>query len=212
MTMIELLVVIAILGIFMGIAVPGVTKSFQAMSQVKRLTARFPEARESLDTMSQTLRSAFPKAVTDGETFVGKSAAYEAGGIRIPSDELSFPILDSAYAHLRSAQRISYRLSLDRNDDETPAGLIQTRSFIGAESGTGVRKTILERAVGLDLRYLDDRQEPAQWVEEWPPASLDSSSGQDALLPAAVKITVFMFGEVSPQPTSFTTVVNLPAR
>ena len=47
MTLIEIIVAIMILGIFMAIAIPGLTKSFRAMDQAKRLTAAwasFPKA------------------------------------------------------------------------------------------------------------------------------------------------------------------------
>ncbi|UCD58689.1 MAG: hypothetical protein JSV16_06160, partial [Candidatus Hydrogenedentota bacterium] len=85
------------------------------------------------------------------------------------------------------------------------------------------------------FEYLDDSVDPPEWVEEWPPTStgevtagpdpgvpkpaetarppsLEPAAPGSVRPPRAVKITVFMLGEISPRPTSFTTVVNVPSR
>jgi prepilin-type N-terminal cleavage/methylation domain-containing protein len=185
MTIIELLVVIAILGIFMGIAIPSVTRSFQSMEQAKKVTSRYPDAWRALDRVSNMLRQTFPEALTSGEAFVGRSGSYDAGGAMIPSDELRFPILDTGYA----------------------------RSSLGAAAEAGVTETLLPGAVGLDFSYLDGSSDPPEWVQEWPPlpAQEAATSTDSVRLPKAVKVTVFMLGAISPQPTSFTTVVNVPS-
>jgi hypothetical protein len=94
-------------------------------------------------------------------------------------------------------------------------GLVQTRSFLGAAPETGIKETILERAVGLDFSYLDGSLDPPQWVNEWPPASTDETGPKapphETRVPSAVKMTIFMLGEISPKPKSFTTVINIPA-
>ena len=216
--MIELLVVISILGIFMGIAVPTVIKSFKVISQVKQMTVRYPTARRALARISTMIRQTYPAAlVASGAPFVGRNASFEAGGIMIPSDEISFPVLDTDYAHLRSAQEISYRLDLIVEGEDSRRGLVERRSFLGAAPGTGIEETIAGRIIGLDFRYLDDSTEPSRWVETWPPASPQEVEAaqvamQTAGLPAAVKITIFILGGISPQPKSFTTVVNIPSR
>jgi prepilin-type N-terminal cleavage/methylation domain-containing protein len=207
MTLIETLVVISILGIFMGIAIPSVIKSFTLISQVKKTTVRYPNARKALGRISDRIRRTYPAALESGVPFVGKSAAIEAGEIKLPSDELSFMVLDTGYSHLRSAHEISYRLDLDPEKGETLRGLVEKRSFIGAVKESGAEETIPGNIVGLDFRYLDDSLEPAEWVEEWP-----SAAGEANLVPAAVKITIFALGEISPKPKSFTTVVNVPSQ
>lgn len=217
MTIIELLVVISILGIFMGIAVPTVIKSFKVISQVKQITVRYPTARKALARISTMIRQTYPAALASGAPFVGRNASFEAGGIMIPSDEISFPVLDTDYAHLRSTQEISYRLDLIVEGEDSRRGLVERRSFLGAAPGAGIEETIAGRIIGLDFRYLDDSTEPSRWVETWPPASpqeVDAAqvAMQTAGLPAAVKITIFILGGISPQPKSFTTVVNIPSR
>ena len=224
MTIIEIVVVIAILGIFMAIAIPTVTKSFRLMSQTKRLTARYPNARRALDRVSDMVQQTYPAALASGASFIGRNGSFEAGGVRIPSDELSFPVLDTKYAHVRSVQKISYRLELNPKEEEAHRGLVQTRSFPEAAPESGIKETIFERVVGLDFSYLDNSLDPPQWVSEWPPTSGTSSelddSGeagqraepQSTRLPEAVKITIFVPGEISPRPKTFATVVNVPSR
>lgn len=213
MTIIELLVVIAILGIFMGIAIPSVTRSFQSMEQAKKVTSRYPDAWRALDRVSNMLRQTFPEALTSGEAFVGRSGSYDAGGAMIPSDELRFPILDTGYDRVGSVQRISYRLDLSSGQEGSPMSLVQTRSSLGAAAEAGVTETLLPGAVGLDFSYLDGSSDPPEWVQEWPPlpAQAVATSTDSVRLPKAVKVTVFMLGAISPQPTSFTTVVNVPS-
>lgn len=208
MTLIEVLVVMAILGIFMAIAVPSVIKSFRLISQVKQMTIRYPNARKALGRMSDTIRQTYPAALRSGASFVGKSASLRAGEIMLPSDELSFPVLDTGYSHVRSAHEISYRLELDPAEGETLRGLVERRSFIGAAADAGIEEAMTGKIVGLNFRYLDDSLEPAEWVEEWPP----SSSEKTVRVPAAVKITIFTLGAISPKPRSFTTVVNIPSQ
>lgn len=209
MTLIELLVVIAILGIFMGIAVPSVIKSVRLTSQVRRMTERYPNARNALTRMSDTIRSTYPAAVKSGIPFVGRNSSLEAGGVMLPSDELSFPVLDTGYSHVRSVQKVSYQLDLNPEKGESLRGLVEKRSFAGAAPDTGAEETIAGRIVGLDFRYLDDSVSPQVWAEQWPPAS---NNKKKKILPAAVKITIFMLGEISPQPKSFTTIVNIPSK
>jgi prepilin-type N-terminal cleavage/methylation domain-containing protein len=207
MTLIETLVVISILGIFMAIAIPSVIKSFALISQVKKMTARYPNARKSLGRISDRIRQTYPTGIESGAPFVGKSAAIKAGEIMLPSDELSFVVLDTEFSHVRSAHKISYRLDLAPEKGETLRGLVEKRSFMGAVEGSGAEETLYGRIVGLDFRYLDDSIEPAEWVEEWPPAGEEKN-----LVPAAVKITVFAMGEISPEPKSFTTIVSVPSQ
>lgn len=212
MTIVELLVVIAILGIFMGIAIPSVSRSFRSMDQAKRMTARYPDAWRALEQVSNMLRQTFPAAIASGEAFVGRSGAYAAGGAMIPSDELRFPILDTAYGHVGSAQRISYRLDLGSGQEDSPMSLVQTRSSLGAAAEAGVKETLLPGAMGLDFSYLDGSSDPPEWVQEWPPLPAQEATVPDSVrLPKAVKVTVFMLGAISPRPTSFTTVVNVPS-
>jgi prepilin-type N-terminal cleavage/methylation domain-containing protein len=212
MTLVEVLVVISIMGVFMGIAIPSVVQSFNLISRVKQMTARYPNARKTLDRMSEKIRQTFPATLKSDAGFVGKSDSVEAGDIMLPYDELSFPILDTDYAHLRSVHKISYRLDLGSPEDKTVLrGLVEKRSFIGSVEDAGAEETVWDRVVGLDFRYLDDSAEPAEWIEEWPPPS----PGKDARAirtPAAVRITIFAMGVVSPEPRTFTTVVNVPSR
>lgn len=208
MTLLELLVVIAILGIFMSIAVPGVIRSFRLISQVKQTTARYPNARMALERMSETIRHTYPMAQFSGAPFIGKSDSVEASGIMLPYDELSFPILDTSYSHLRSAHKISYKLNLEPGEGEALGALIEKRSFIGAAENAGIEETIAEKVVGLDFRYLDDSLVPAEWTDEWPVSPEEETSR----VPSAVKITILVLGEISPEPRSFTTVVNIPAQ
>ena len=72
-TVIEIVVVIAILGIFMAIAIPAVTKSFRLMSQTKRLTARYPNARRALDRVSDMVQQTYPAALASGVSFIGRA-------------------------------------------------------------------------------------------------------------------------------------------
>ncbi len=237
MTLIEVIVVIAILGIFMAIAVPGIIKSFRAMDQAKRLTARYPNAHKALNQMSNMLRHTYPTALTSTSAFIGRNLSVETGGIRIPRDELNFSVLDTTYAHVRSAQRITLKLEVNPSEEKSPGGLVQTRLFLDTASTTAVKEIILERIVGLDFSYLDGSTDPPRWVNEWPPASREeervdseakelvgtmsetasdrattAAQEQGIRVPDAVKITIFVPGEVSPEPKSFTTVVNIPAR
>jgi len=229
MTILELLVVIAVLGIFMGIAIPSISDSMRSISQAKKLTSRYPDARRALGGISGMLRRTFPSALTEGATFVGRSDVRDVGGVRIPSDELTFPVLDTGYAHLRDVQSITYRLANRAGNAGDPVGLVETRSFLGATAEAGITGTILETAAGLDFKYLDDSVTPSQWLDEWPPespggtavqagpgeTSRQESSGTEAAppvrLPKAVKITVFILGEISRRPASFTTTVNIPS-
>jgi prepilin-type N-terminal cleavage/methylation domain-containing protein len=208
MTLIEVLVVIAILGIFMAICVPSVIKSFRVTSQVKNMTARYPDARKALARISDGIRRTYPTALQSGAAFEGKNSSIEIGGIMLPSDSLSFPVLDTAYSHVRSAHKISYSLDLAGTEGEPLRGLVEKRSFFGAVAEAGIEESMPGQIVGLDFRYLDDSLKPAQWVEVWPP----SPEEQTDRVPAAVKITIFSLGEVSPEPKSFTTVANIPAR
>jgi prepilin-type N-terminal cleavage/methylation domain-containing protein len=223
MTMIELLVAIMILGIFMGIAVPGIIKSFQAMDQAKRLTARYPKSHKALEQMSRMLRQTYPTALSAESPFAGRSDSIEAGGVKLPFDDITFPVLDTKYAHVRSAQTISYRLELNPSEEDSPKGLVQTRSFLATDSTTVIKETILERIVGLDFSYLDDSVDPPRWENEWPPPVTEDGAAPQSeevavkiegaiRVPAAVKMTIFVPGEISPKPRSFTTVVNIPAR
>ncbi len=216
MTLIELLVAISIFGIFMGIALPSVIKSVHLTSQVRRVTERYPNSRKALNRMADTIRSAYPGAVESDILFVGASSSLEAGGIMIPSDELSFPILDTSYSRLRSVQRISYRVDLSSAEGEPLRGLVEHRSFAGAAPDTGVEETVLDRIVGLDFRYLDDSVSPQVWAQQWPPEAEGEAEGEakrkTARFPAAVKVTIFVLGDISPQPKSFTTIVNIPSK
>ena len=207
MTLVETLVVISVLGIFMAIAIPSVIQSFALISKIKKTTVRYPNARKALGRISDRIRQTYPAASESGIPFVGKSAAIKAGELMLPSDELSFMVLDTGYSHVRSAHKISYRLDLAPEKGETLRGLVEKRSFIGAVEGSGVEETIPGNIVGLDFRYLDDSLEPAEWVEQWP-----SAAGGANLAPAAVRITIFAMGEISPEPKSFTTVVNVPSQ
>ena len=213
MTLIETLVVISILGIFMAIAIPSVIQSFKVISQVKRLTIRYPSARKALLRMSDKIRRTYPSALKSGVAFVGKSSSVEAGEIMLPYDELSFPVLDTGYSHVRSTHEISYRLDLGSAEGK-PAekrvlrGLVEKRTFIGAIEAAGAEETVWDRIVGLDFRYLNESVGPAEWVEEWPPPSAIKADA----VPAAVRITIFVLGDISPEPRSFTTVVNIPSR
>ena len=208
MTLIEVIVVIAILGIFMAICVPSVIKSFKVTSQVKKMTARYPDARKTLGRMSDRIRRTYPAAIQSGAPFEGKSSSVEVGGIMLPSDSLSFPVLDTGYSHVRSAHAISYSLDLVGAEGKARRGLVEKRSFIGAVAEAGIEENMAGNIVGIDFRYLDDSLKPAQWVEIWPPLSAE----QVDRVPAAVKITILSLGEISPEPKSFTTVVNIPAR
>ena len=95
MSLIEVIVVIAILGIFMAICVPSVIKSFKVTSQVKKMTVRYPDARKALERMSERIRRTYPAALQSGAAFEGKSSSVEVGGIMLPFDSLSFPVLDT---------------------------------------------------------------------------------------------------------------------
>lgn len=233
MTILEILVVIAILGIFMGIAIPSVSKSFRTIDQVKQLTVRYPNARKALERMSDMVRQTYPAALASGASFVGHSGFYEAGGMIFPSDKLSFPVLDTKYAHVRSLQEISYRLELGPEKKDSPRGLVERRSFLGGSSGTGLTQTMPGKIAGLDFQYLDDSHDAPQWIEEWPasfPGKIEqpvetsnaaetvhetgagAGAPQSTRLPKAVKITIIVLGDISPKPTSFTTVVNVPSR
>jgi prepilin-type N-terminal cleavage/methylation domain-containing protein len=217
MTIIEMIVFIAILGIFMAIAIPSVIKSSRTMAQAKRLTARYPNAHRALEEMSDMLRRAYPEALDAGESFVGINGSYDAGTYTLPSDQLIFPALDTNYSHLRSVQRISFGLDKHPESNTSIMDLVQTRSFLGASADTGIKESILQNAVGLDLWYLDDTADPPEWVNYWPPVveetpASDTEQHTREILPGAVKITVFMLGDISRQPTSFTTVVNIPSR
>jgi prepilin-type N-terminal cleavage/methylation domain-containing protein len=209
MTLIEVLVVISILGIFMAIAMPAVMKSFRVTTRVKSMTIRYSDARKALGRISESIRRTYPAGLDHGISFEGKSASIEAGPIMLPHDRLSFPIIDTRYSHLRSAHRISYSLDLNPSEGETLRGLVEKRSFIGAKGEAGVEKTVTGKIVGLDFRYLDDSVDPAQWVEQWPPLNDTAGSGR---VPAAIKTTIFVLGEISPEPKSFTTITNIPAR
>ncbi len=212
MSLIEVIVVISIMGIFMGLAIPSVMQSFKLISRAKQMTARYPDARKTLDRMSKKIRRAFPTTLKSGAEFVGKSASIKAGDIMLPYDELSFPILDTDYAHLRSIHKISYKLDLGSPEDKTVLrGLVEKRSFIGAVEGAGTEESVWKSVVGLDFRYLDDSAEPAEWIEEWPPPSRGEAV-RAARAPAAVRITIFALGVISPEPRTFTTVVNVPSR
>ncbi|MBI5115814.1 type II secretion system protein [Candidatus Poribacteria bacterium] len=237
MSVIEILVVIAVLGIFMGIAVPSVMRSFHAMAQAKKLTNRYPDTRKALGAMSDMIRRTYPTAMQSGATFAGSNGSYDFEGVMIPADVLSFPVLDTGYAHVRSVQRISYKLDLSTPPlGSPPAGLVQMRSALDADPEAGTRESLHHQAVGLDFSYLDNSKNPPEWVQEWPPASAASSvqpptpavappvaagegqatppeaARQPVILPGAVKITVFVLGGVAPQPTSFFTIVNVPSR
>ncbi|MBI4829982.1 MAG: type II secretion system protein [Candidatus Lindowbacteria bacterium] len=233
----EILVVISILGIFMGIAIPSVMRSFRAMSQAKKLTSRYPDTRKALEKMSDMLRRTFPAAIRTGGSFVGSNGSYDFGGVMIPADQLSFPALDTGYAHVSPVQRISFKLDLSTPEiGHPPEGLVETRSLLSAPAEAGVRESLSHQAVGLDFSYLDGSKNPPEWVQQWPPDSATQAAapipapaatpgaaavGQPPLqetvpqpvnLPSAVKITVFILGGVSPQPTSFFTIVNVPSR
>jgi hypothetical protein len=131
-----------------------------------------------------------------------------------PSDDLSFPILNSRYARVGSFQKINYQLILTRTSNDELQGLIQTRSAVEAPPDAGVRESLLPQAMALDFRYLDDSQEPAVWTQEWPPpqdaADVTEPDDVSARAPAAVEITIYLFGPGS-SPAPFRAVVNLPA-
>lgn len=202
MTIIETVVVIAILGIFMGIAAPSIMKSHRAMKQAERITLRYPDAWHALDEVSTTLRQTYPKPVAK-VSFTGHNSSYEAGGIMIPSDELSFPVFDTEYAAFGTVQKLSYRF--ERTENEAAGTLVQIRSsFAGDSEAEGVRETLLEGVIGFDVSYLDGSVEPMQWVTQWPPDTHATSR------PKAVKVTVLMLQDLALAPTAFSTVVNLP--
>lgn len=207
------------------------------MAQAKKLTSRYPDTRKALEAMSDTIRRTYPTAMQSGATFAGSNGSYDFGGVMIPADVLSFPALDTGYAHLNSVQRISYKLDLSAPPlGSPPAGLVQIRSALNAESEAGARESLHHQAVGLDFSYLDSSKNPPEWVQEWPPVSAASPATpptpavvtpavagegqasppeavqQPVNLPGAVKITVFVLGGVAPQPTSFFTIVNVPSR
>jgi len=232
----EVLVVIAILGIFMALAIPSITRSFRTMERAKILTSRYPDAWRALDRVSSMVRQTYPAALAAGGSFVGRHDSYELGGMKIPSDELSFPVLDTGLATSGSVQEITYRLELTPPSENAPAGLVQTRSPLGAAE-TGLKETILKKAIGLDFSYLDDSVNPPQWVPEWPPARAAAnnppapsspgvagvaeggqaaggagSTPQSVRVPQAVKVTVYMVGATLKQPITFTTVVNVRSR
>lgn len=209
MTLLEIVVALSILTIFMGIAIPSLMKSMRATSQAKRLTVRYPNARKALRQMSTMMRQAYPTGLESGIGFTGTSSAYEAGGIMIPRDNVSFPVLDTGYSHLNSMQKISYRLELNPANENAPRGLVQDRSFFGADAAAGTTEMLLDRVIGLDLTYLNDSQDSPEWVSEWPPESVDQ---ERPALPKAIKITLYVAGEISLRPTPFTTVVNVPSR
>jgi hypothetical protein len=93
---------------------------------------------------------------------------------------------------------------------------VEHRSFAGAAPGTGVEETVLDRIVGLDFRYLDDSVSPQVWAQQWPPEAEGEAEGEAerkiARFPAAVKVTIFVLGDISPQPKSFATIVNIPSK
>ncbi len=221
MTVLELLVVIAIMGILMGIAIPSVIKSFKTMGRAKKMTATYPEARRALGAMSDMLRQAYeiPNA---SSTFTGQSDSYEAGGVKFPLDEVSFPVFDTRYAAIGSVQTITYSLQVASSPQDSLRGLIQTRSALGAPPEMGIRETLFPDAVALQFRYLDPAQNPPEWVSEWPfpaapgiPSAVTAEEPAKAYsaasLPAAVEITVFALREGSAQPIPFRAVVNLPS-
>ncbi len=206
MTIVETVVVIAILGIFMAIAVPSVMKAYRAMKQAERITLRYPNAWHALDTISTTLRRAYPQRVAN-VAFEGRNDSYEAGGIKIPSDALSFPVFDTAYAAFGSVQKLSYRL--ERPQDGGVGALVQIRSSIaGDDVEGGVRETLIEGIIGFDISYLDGSVEPEQWVTQWPPVSEPATSQPDR--PKAVRMTVLLLQDLALAPTAFSTVVNVP--
>ncbi|RJP20533.1 MAG: prepilin-type N-terminal cleavage/methylation domain-containing protein [Candidatus Abyssobacteria bacterium SURF_5] len=215
MTILELLVVIAIFGIFMSVAIPSVFKSFGSMARAKKSTAQYPETRRALGTISDMVRQTHPSPI-DAVKFRGKNGSYEAGGIVFPADELRFPIFDSRYAGLGSIQKMEYRLELSPDGDDSPRGLLQTRSPIGAPPESGLCESLLSDAVGLDVKYLDSSQNPPEWVQEWPPENKPATPGEEgttasASLPAALEITVYILRGISAQPTPFRISVNVPA-
>jgi prepilin-type N-terminal cleavage/methylation domain-containing protein len=223
MTILELLVVIAVFGMFMAIAIPTVLKSMTAMGRVKNSTAVYPNATRALSHICDNLRQAYAGGETAGE-FAVKNSSYEAGGLKFPSDEINFPLMDSQYASLGSVQRMSYKLELSPTPNDSLRGLVQTRSPIGAPAEAGIRESLLREAIGFDVRYLDDSQVPPEWVQQWPPeksvaeaaASSPSAKAEEPAvvsdpLPAAVEVTIYVVGKISRQPTPFRMVVNLPA-
>lgn len=213
--MVEVLVVIAILGIFMALAIPSVTKSFRTMERARTLTSRYPDALKALDKVSSTVKQTYPAALAAGGLFVGRHDSYELGGMKIPSDELRFPVLDTGFAASGSSvQQITYRLELTPPSENAPTGLVQTRSALGAPAEAGLKETVLKRAIGLDFSYLDDSVTPPQWVSEWPPPGAGQSASaspapQSARVPQAVKVTVYMVGAALKEPITFTTVVDV---
>jgi len=217
MTILELLVVIAVMGIFMGIAIPSVMKSFTAMERAKKTAAQYPDARRALGAVSDTLRRTYP-ATDAGAQFVGRNNSYEAGGVRFPLDEIRFAVMDDRFAAIGSVQNIMYSLQLPPAPPDS-RGLMQTRSPLEGPVDSGIRESLLSDAIAFDARYLDDSQDPPEWVQEWPPqrgavGSVLSHLGltQEAdLLPAAVEITVYTLKAGSSQPMPFRTVVNLPS-
>jgi prepilin-type N-terminal cleavage/methylation domain-containing protein len=222
MTILELLVVIAVFGMFMAIAIPTVLKSLTAMGRVKNSTAVYPDAARALSDICDSLRQAYAGGEAAAE-FTVKNSSYEAGGLKFPSDEINFPIMDTRYASLGSVQRMSYRLELSPTLNDSLRGLVQTRSPIGAPAEAGIRQSLLREAIGFDVRYLDDSHDPPEWVQQWPPeksAQADTPSPRGAAegsavisdpLPTAVEVTIYVMGKISRQPTPFRMVVNLPA-
>lgn len=222
MTILELLVVIAVFGMFMAIAIPTVLKSLTAMGRVKSSTAVYPDAARALSAVCDSLRQAYAGGDAASE-FTAKNSSYEAGGLKFPSDEIDFPIMDTRYASLGSVQRMSYRLELSPTLSDSLRGLVQTRSPIGAPPEAGVRQSLLREAIGFDVRYLDDSLDPPEWVQQWPPqksaqagisstdVAKEKGGGVSDPLPAAVEVTVYVVGKISRQPTPFRMVVNLPA-
>ena len=76
MTVLEILVVIAILGIFMGIAIPSVTRAFRSMEHVKGLTSRYPEARRALGRISDMVRQTYPAAFAAEASKLASDVVY----------------------------------------------------------------------------------------------------------------------------------------
>jgi prepilin-type N-terminal cleavage/methylation domain-containing protein len=220
MTILELLVVIAVLGIFMGIAIPSVMKSFTLMARAKKSAARYPDVRRALGAMSDTIRQAYTAAEA-GTGLVGRDGSYEAAGIMLPADEMHFFVLDSRYSRIGSVQEIDYALQLNPAQGDSERGVVQSRSPLSAPDA-GIREALLPEAVALDFRYLDNSQKPPAWVQEWPPkkananipytAEAETASPAAPEMPAAVEITVYLLGGASSQPSPFRAVVNLPSQ
>lgn len=218
MTLIELVVIIAILSIFMGIAIPTVAKSFQSTAQARKITSRYPEAWRALNQVSESIRETYPTALSSGGAFSGRNGSYDLGAVNLPSDELFFPVLDTGYAHLGSVHRVTYRLELNPQAEDSPKGLVRIRAALGAANDAGAKESILDEVIGLDFKYLDDSAASPEWVQEWPPPDFDRGGGPESpesahtRLPRAVRITIFVLGDSSGRPSPFTTVVNIPSR